>query len=534
MNVTRRLGIGLWLLLILLLLAGCGNQSTAIELEGALLTQLSSGLVVNSLADPGDGICDATECTLREAIDAATSGATITFDVTGTIVLQAQLGIDEDLTIAGPGAASLAVSGDGRVRVIDIAAGTAVRISGLTITDGSAQVGAGIRSFSGDLVLSHVVVRRNYATDPADSSMATRGGGIATFGALTLENSHVTSNVASNTALVYVGAEGGGLYSEGVLTITDSAITGNYVSQRFVGMGGGITVSGPTTITNSTVSGNYSGSRSGQGGGIWRRTDAALILVNSTVAKNSANYGGGIAVLGSTNPVTLINTLVAGNEAGVRDPDLSGVNNVVAVHSLIGDPTGHTVTDGVDGNIVGVSAADLHLGALTDNGGPTPTRALLPGSPALDAGTTTGCPATDQRGVLRPQGAGCDIGAYEHYENERMFEGFFSPVNDEPTLNSAKAVQTIPLKWHLQDVFGNPITDLSSATVSVTSLACTAGATTDAIEEYARGTSGLQNLGDGHYQFNWATPKNYAGTCKTMRLDLGDGITQTALFQFTK
>jgi hypothetical protein len=107
-------------------------------------------------------------------------------------------------------------------------------------------------------------------------------------------------------------------------------------------------------------------------------------------------------------------------------------------------------------------------------------------------------------------------------------------VNDAPTLNLAKAGQTIPLKWHLADASGHPITDLESVTVTVTGLACPTGTTSDAVEEYAAGTSGLQNLGDGYYQYNWATPKGYARSCKTMRLDLGDGVAHTALFQFTK
>jgi len=119
---------------------------------------------------------------------------------------------------------------------------------------------------------------------------------------------------------------------------------------------------------------------------------------------------------------------------------------------------------------------------------------------------------------------------------EIVFTGFMSPVDNPPVMNIAKAGQTIPLKFRLTDANGVPITDLTSVTVTVVSLACTAGTTTDQIEEYAAGSSGLQNLGDGYYQWNWKTPTTYANSCKTLKLDLGEGVgfEHTALFQFRK
>jgi hypothetical protein len=116
------------------------------------------------------------------------------------------------------------------------------------------------------------------------------------------------------------------------------------------------------------------------------------------------------------------------------------------------------------------------------------------------------------------------------------FMGFFSPVDMGSTLNVAKAGQTIPLKWRITDANGAPVTNLSGVTVSVSSLACDLGITEDGIEEYASGSSGLQNLGDGNYQFNWKTPKSYANSCKTLKLNLGEGagFEHTALFKFTR
>ena len=116
------------------------------------------------------------------------------------------------------------------------------------------------------------------------------------------------------------------------------------------------------------------------------------------------------------------------------------------------------------------------------------------------------------------------------------FTGFASPVDNNNVLNTAKAGQAIPLKWRLTDASGNPVTNLSSVKVTATSLNCALGTTTDLLEEYAAGSSGLQNLGDGYYQFNWKSPTTYATSCKTLNVDMGEGaaVTHTALFKFTK
>jgi hypothetical protein len=113
------------------------------------------------------------------------------------------------------------------------------------------------------------------------------------------------------------------------------------------------------------------------------------------------------------------------------------------------------------------------------------------------------------------------------------FEGFFRPV-DNGVLNIAKAGQAIPLKWRLTDAYGVPVLDLTTWKITVETYNCALGTTTDALEQYATGSSGLQNLGDGYYQINWKTPTAFANSCKTMKLDIGEGIFRTALFQFKK
>lgn len=122
------------------------------------------------------------------------------------------------------------------------------------------------------------------------------------------------------------------------------------------------------------------------------------------------------------------------------------------------------------------------------------------------------------------------------------FRGFGVPV-DAGTLNIAKAGRAVPLKWQLFDYLAAPVLDLKSAAVKVSSVQISCGASAnsgDPLEEYAAGESGLQNLGNGVYQLNWSTSKSYAGTCRRLRLDVGernpDGTVyyRTADFSFTR
>ena len=194
-----------------------------------------------------------------------------------------------------------------------------------------------------------------------------------------------------------------------VLTITDSLISGNSAQQ-----GGGLHLIGTTAkLTNCTISGNDAGL---QGGGL----DAAFggrgqtTLTNCTVSGNSAKGGrsgdgGGLYL--STGMDFLYNTIVAGNTvaAGTLASDIGGVSLVRGSNNLIGNGNSGGLRDGVNGNIVGV--ANPLIAPLGDYGGFTKTMPLLPGSPAIDAGTATRAPSLDQRG-LRRVGA-VDIGAFE-------------------------------------------------------------------------------------------------------------------------
>jgi CSLREA domain-containing protein/uncharacterized repeat protein (TIGR02543 family) len=330
---------------------------------------------VNSTADavdtaPGNGVCaDASgHCTLRAAImeaNALPGADTITLPP-GTYTLTipgagedaaatGDLDITGDLTINGAGALFTTINGNSIDRVFDVLAG-AVTISGLTVRGGW---------------------------------IFSEGGGVKNDGALTLSSVTVSGNVVQTSGL------GGGIINHGTLTLVDCTVSGNLTG----GAGGGIANTGVLTVINSTVSGNTGSST----GGIFN-LGGDVTLTNSTVSGNSGAAGSGIRNYPGVGTVKLKNTIVANSTFGA--------NCDGTVTSL-----GHNLSS--DNSCSLTAPTDLpntppQLGALANNGGPTETHALLPGSPAIDAVPLASCTvSTDQRGVLRPQGAACDIGAFE-------------------------------------------------------------------------------------------------------------------------
>ena len=320
----------------------------------------AAGLTVTSLADDGAG-------SLRQAIRDADPGDIITFRVRGAIVLTGgELVIDNILTIQGPGATDLVISGNDAGRVFRTAG--RVTISRLTITEGtlpSTQTGlnegGGILN-RGELTLNGVVITNNRAR---------AGGGIRNEGNLTMTNSTVNASVPH------------GLLNLGSARVIRSTLSDNLADGIFN------IETGQLIVTNSTLSGNT-------GAGITNRHE--LTLVNATIASNS-----GAGVNNEAGAVTVTNTIIANNLFGdCRSESLASLGHNV-------DSDGTCGFSGPGDR----SGVDPRLGRLADNGGPTRTHALLPDSPAIDAGDDSKAPATDQRGAVRPQGSAVDIGSYE-------------------------------------------------------------------------------------------------------------------------
>ncbi|HAP75964.1 MAG TPA: hypothetical protein DCR14_07775 [Acidimicrobiaceae bacterium] len=472
---------------------GGGAVAAALPMVGVTPAQAASFNVTN-LNDSGPG-------SLRQAIEDANAAAgpdTITFQagLSGTITLTTgQLEIADSVTVEGPGAAVLTVSGDDASRVFYLynASSTIdVTIEGLTITDGDANIGGGLVNFDENLTLDGVVVTGNTATGDggglwldgfnmtvtirdsviSGNSATDDGGGIYvedTGGELRIERTVVSGNAA--------GYDGGGIYfydPDAAVTIVDSEISNNTA----VSNGGGIylygTDGGPFIIERSAIWGNSAGS----GGGIFLyEADHPVRIINSTISGNRADDGpGGGVYLYDASYVSFEHSTIADNESNT---DVAGVfvydGELTLDHTVIADNVADTVgasqdlfVDGPGGAVVAnwsvvedttvalggannTTGSDPNLGVLQDNGGPTDTHLPQAGSLLIDAGdpAIAGAPATDQRGLARQTGT-IDIGAVEVAE---------PPVNDEYATN-----EDTPLNIAAPGVLGN---DPTSGTLSV-------------------------------------------------------------------
>jgi hypothetical protein len=335
-------------------------------------------------------------------------GDIITFSVTGTIPLNSALpDLNNVVVIQGPGASSLTIqrSNVAAFRIFTIAPNTDVNISGVTVANGLVSdsptaTGGGIHN-AGNLTLERVVVTGNKAQNVCCDA---HGGGIynAATGQLTVRDSTITGNLAYSE-----GMAGGGIYNLGSLTVTSSTVADNTAQSTPAfpfGHGGGL-FNGPggtATVINSTVHGNRSDFCGGFSAG-----GSLAVISHSTFSANSAGEGGGICVGGGND--FMRNTIVAGNTDGGHGPDVYGMLGISG-YNLIGDTTGgsgFTVTD--------IRNVDAKLGPLANNGGPTQTMSLLPGSPAIDAGQNSDAPTWDQRGPGFPRivNGRIDIGSFE-------------------------------------------------------------------------------------------------------------------------
>ena len=350
-------------------------------------------------AAPGDGICavEAGGCTLRAALqenEALGGGYTIDFGVAGTITLgQGALSITRPVSIAGPGANVLSVSGGGASRVFSISSATAdpVMISGLTIRDGR-------------------------ATDDPTKRFKAGGGGLVVFGGakVTLATCAVRNNTASASANKF--AVGGGIYvvrpnqaegPETVVVVDRCELSGNAAAGGVNGYGGGVYNSSAhvqllnATVAQNTATSGFGGGLAVDGAGVWDITAVTI----------AGNDGSGIDLFDNV-AVSLRNTIVAGNTGDQCTLlDVPGTSGTPALTSR-----GYNLSTDASCNLdhpTDQPSTPVVLGALADNGGTTQTIALQDGSAAIDSGTCEGITA-DQRDYLRPTGGTCDIGAYEH------------------------------------------------------------------------------------------------------------------------
>jgi hypothetical protein len=331
-----------------------------------------------SPAQAGGVVSACNETALKAAL---ADGGTVTFSCSGTITLTSTLGIAADTTIDGSGQ-NVVISGGGAVGVFVVNPGVTLNLNKLIVADGKADFGGGINN-SGALTVSNSTISGN--------SAGFEGGGISNSGTVTVSNSTFSGNSAS------VGNGGGIDSGPGTVTVSNSTFSGNSAGDE----GGGIFNSyGTVTVSNSTFSGNSAPER---GGGIGNIYLGSVTVSNSTFSGNSADLGGGI--FNDNGIATLKNTIV-GNSPGGNCSSDSGLLIDGGGNLSYGDAT----CPGIN--------SDPKLGPLQDNGGPTQTMALGAGSAARDAADDAICAAPpvnnlDQRGVARPQGAHCDIGAYE-------------------------------------------------------------------------------------------------------------------------
>jgi hypothetical protein len=378
---------------------------------------------------------------------------------------------------------------------------------------GAGGAGGGIYN-SGNLTLSNCLVSGNSTGSgggggggptyyPAGGDGGS-GGGIYNAGSLQLYNSTISGNNAGNGPDNPMrgpganGGAGGGIWSAGNLTANSCTFSFNSAgngggggrsdmsggSGGDGGLGGAICSTGSLALTNCTFGGNSAGQggaggsgglppfgsagpagHAGTGAGIYNQNN--LVLVNCSITAN--RIGGGVTNASGT--ARLLNTIVALNSG--NPPDVSGMFLSLG-HNLIGATDGSSGFP-MSGDLVGSSAfpLDPKLGPLTNNGGPTLTMALLPGSPAIDAGDNASAPPTDQRGVVRPYGVACDIGAYEWSPPSMTIPPPTQTAEIGTTIEFAAQASTFPSTTYQWFFNGNAITGCTNCVLCLSGVQAT-------------------------------------------------------------
>ncbi len=405
-------------------------------------------------ANIGDMICDVDttmpgkQCTLRAAIQEANASLDdddiITLRADTYILTQVgknediaatgDLDIIDDLIIQGEGATSTVIDGDQIDRIFHIIGAIDVQIHGVTLqngaTDSGEDGGAIFNSSNANTILQDSIVQNNTAAQwgggiannssakilinnvqVRDNVAGSIGGGVDNHnGTMEIANSIIANNEA-------VAKSGGGVYNDGQLTIENSWIKDNTALLD----GGGIFNFETLSLKASSLTGNTAGD---DAAGLFNYGD--LILENVTLTENVAGrVGGGFFNLGTSD---ITNVTIAANEAisagGFFNDGFANMANTIIAVNIGGncerfhviDSLGHNLEDGTSCVLTATNDISNGMPALetvADNGGIAPTMALLSTSDALDNADADFCPFKDARGATRPQGNGCDIGAYE-------------------------------------------------------------------------------------------------------------------------
>jgi len=371
----------------------CENDTDCTDYKDCTAdTCLSNGLCESVAVQDGTpcagGTCQSGECDLETSLlpcteqgirnATAAGGGPYMFDCGGprTVAIQTTIAIDKNVSLDGAG--DLTIKGNDDESVFFVAPDVTAKLDGLVVTGGFSFASGSIEN-QGALTLTDCSVSENAGT------------GIDNEGTLTLIDSTVSDNGRSfpQSSIDVGGIRSGG--DRASVTLMNSAVLNN--AGR---IGGILLVSGTLTLTNSTVS-NNAGARVG---GI--HLQDTVILTNSTVSGNNSGEDGDIYSPGDFPTLTVTNSIVDGDCSGFYIMLSNGYN----IESP-GDTCGFDQT----GDQSGVSAVLLDLQPLASNGGPTQTHAITTDSAGFNAGT---CEVDeDQRGVTRPQGPACDVGAFE-------------------------------------------------------------------------------------------------------------------------
>jgi hypothetical protein len=437
----------------------------------ALTTSQEAGAATQTVTNCNDSGAGS----LRQAVLDAVSGATVTFSSSlacSTITLGSPIEIATDLSIDWSGTSQLVVGENGlsEFSIFGIEPGVTATIEGLTIANGVSGNGGGIDNVEGTLN----VINTTFLHDEAGQE----GGGIFNY--------EGTLNVTTSTFLADTAVEGAAIANvQGTAAISDSTMANSLASEG-AAAGGAIFNAGGAVmhLSDSTLAGN-----SAQDGGAIANAGAMLTVTSTTIAGNSASgSGGGIDnILDGT--VDVAATVIADSSTGV---DCSGP--ITDDGDNMDDDTscGFSSTDGSQSDV------NPELGELRDNGGPTVTMGLLPGSPAIGAvSEPLVCSTPDQRGVARP--TPCDIGAYQT-SNQMQTITFTSSPPADPTVGSpsfpvtAIASSLLPVTLTI-DASSSSVCTISDSIVSLVNEGqCTIDANQSGDQSYAPASQRQQSF----------------------------------------